>query len=223
MSAVEAIKRVRDAERSRRAILEAAEAVFAERGFPESTLSEIGRHAGLSRGAPAFFFESKDNLYAEVIKRVFAERHEVLGPALELARTVDADEAPSRDALQAALEAAVGSYIDFLASRPTFVRLMQWEALTDGQRLRAIPHESSALERGLSALAGKLPKGDGRGEAGQLLLSFVALCLLPFEHDTTLLPTLGVSATDGRFLRERKRHVVRLLLDHLTIDRASAR
>ena len=100
--------------------------------------------------------------------------------------------------------------------RPTFVRLMQWEALTDGERLRSIPHESSVLESGLSSLAGGLRGGEGRGEAGQLLLSFIAMCLVPFEHDTTLMPTLGASALDERFLAERNRHVVRLLLDRFT-------
>lgn len=216
MSSRQASKPHRDAERSRRAVLDAAELVFAERGYRASTMAEIGRRAGLSRGSPAFFFGSKDRLYAEVIKRAFAQRQEVLEPALELARAAGLGNALSREAVRAALDAAVGGYIDFLASRPTFVRLMQWEALTDGERLRSIPHQSSVLEHGLSSLAGGLRKGDGRSGAAQLLLSFIALCLAPFEHDTTLMPTLGMSAADERFLRERKRHVVRLLLDHLT-------
>jgi AcrR family transcriptional regulator len=213
MSSRQALTPRRDAARSRRAILDAAEAVFAEHGYRASTMQEIGRRAGLSRGTPAFFFESKDRLYAEVIERVFSERHEVLGPALELAQSVGAERVVSREQVRAALEAAVDGYVDFLAARPTFVRLMQWEALSDGERLRSIPHASSALERGLSSLARKLPKGEGRGEAGQLLLSFIALCLTPFEHDTTLMPALGMTVADERFLRERKRHILRLLLD----------
>jgi|SRR5271154_1285356 len=211
MSAREVSTPRRDAERSRQAILDAAELVFAERGYQASTMSEIGHRAGLSRGSPAFFFGSKDGLYAEVIERVFAHRHEVLAPALELAQT--AGSGASRDEVRAALEAAVGSYIDFLASRPTFVRLMQWESLTDGERLRSIPHESSALERSLTALAGGLGEGHGRSEARQLLLSFIALCLVPFEHETTLMAALGMSTADQALLDDRKRHVVDLLLD----------
>jgi TetR/AcrR family transcriptional regulator len=214
MSTEQTLTPRRDAARSRRAILDAAEQVFAERGYRASTMQEIGRCAGLSRGTPAFFFDSKERLYSEVIKRVFAERHEVLRPALELAQSAGARATggSSRDDVRPALEQAVGSYIDFLAARPTFVRLMQWEALTDGRRLRSIPHQSSALEDGRSPLTG----GDGRDEASQLLLSFVALCLTPFEHATTLMPALGMTVTDERFLDERKQHVVRLLLDRFT-------
>jgi AcrR family transcriptional regulator len=74
--------RARDAERSRAAILDAAERLFAERGL-DASLGEIGAAAGLSRGTPSYFFGSKEQLYAAVIERVFADRERIVAAACE--------------------------------------------------------------------------------------------------------------------------------------------
>ena len=68
----------RDAERSRREILDAAESLFAERGFDGASLEEIGQTAGVSRGTPGYFFGSKEDLYRAVLDRAIAARREVM-------------------------------------------------------------------------------------------------------------------------------------------------
>ena len=64
----------RDATRSRRAILEAAERLFADRGFEGTSLGAIAAAAGLSRGTPSYFFGNKEELYRAVLEQLFAER-----------------------------------------------------------------------------------------------------------------------------------------------------
>ncbi len=54
---------------SREHILDAAEQVFAEKGFHEATLKEIAEQAEFSVGALYGFFEGKDDLFAKVIER----------------------------------------------------------------------------------------------------------------------------------------------------------
>ncbi|MDP9362946.1 MAG: TetR/AcrR family transcriptional regulator, partial [Chloroflexota bacterium] len=73
--------RTRDADRSREAILDAAEALFAERGYEGASLQEIGRAAGVSRGTPGYFFGSKERLYQAVLERAFAAELEFVGQA----------------------------------------------------------------------------------------------------------------------------------------------
>ena len=51
------------------AVLDAAEILFAAHGFSPTSLSVVGRTAGLSRGAPAYFFASKRGLYLAVVRR----------------------------------------------------------------------------------------------------------------------------------------------------------
>lgn len=59
--------RERAREARRQALLEAAEGVFAERGFSGATMSEIAARAGYSAGNLYNVFEGKEALFAEVL------------------------------------------------------------------------------------------------------------------------------------------------------------
>jgi AcrR family transcriptional regulator len=63
-------RRTRDAERTRRRILDAAEELFARQGFDAASLAAIGEAAGVSRGTPSYFFGSKEELYQAVLERM---------------------------------------------------------------------------------------------------------------------------------------------------------
>ena len=53
---------------TRRQLLEAAGAVFAEVGFRNATVREICRHAGANIAAVNYHFGDKETLYAEVLR-----------------------------------------------------------------------------------------------------------------------------------------------------------
>ncbi|MEO3975079.1 ScbR family autoregulator-binding transcription factor [Streptomyces sp. CAU 1734] len=59
--------------RTRRAILEAAAAVFDERGYEAATIAEILDRAGVTKGALYFHFSSKQMLARGVLDEQFAE------------------------------------------------------------------------------------------------------------------------------------------------------
>ncbi|MFG2296211.1 ScbR family autoregulator-binding transcription factor [Streptomyces sp. NPDC048603] len=61
------------AERTRRAILEAAAEVFDERGYEAATIAEILTRAGVTKGALYFHFSSKQMLAQGVLDEQFAE------------------------------------------------------------------------------------------------------------------------------------------------------
>ena len=71
----------RNAKRSRAAILQAAERLFATKGYEATSLTDVGAAAGVSRGTPGYFFGSKAELYQAVLDRSFNEVREA-GPAL---------------------------------------------------------------------------------------------------------------------------------------------
>lgn len=54
---------------SRRRILDAAEQLFAERGFVETSLAEVAEQAGISRGSIPWHFENKLGLLMAVVDR----------------------------------------------------------------------------------------------------------------------------------------------------------
>ncbi|MER6314300.1 ScbR family autoregulator-binding transcription factor [Streptomyces sp. NPDC001581] len=59
--------------RTRRAILEAAAAVFDERGYDAATIADILARAGVTKGALYFHFASKQELAQGVLEEQFAE------------------------------------------------------------------------------------------------------------------------------------------------------
>jgi TetR/AcrR family transcriptional regulator len=201
-------ERIRDAERSRGAILDAAERLFAQQGYDATSLNQVGTAAGVSRGTPGYFFGSKADLYQAVLDRSFADVREAVreGRARALA---------SNGSPETILAGAVSDYFDFLAARPNFVRLIEREALS-GTRL---PHGASHLSAGqeaLAAISAELGLDDSpSGEASQLLLSIISLCWFHLIHGQTVAPAVGVSLEGADDLERRKRHVISLVLHGL--------
>jgi len=96
----------------RQHIFEAAEQVFAERGFETATLQEIGKRVGLSMGTIYGIFPSK----GEMLQAILDARGESI---LELVRDVAGRGAGGRDTLKALLE----GYIDFFVGHPAFLQM----------------------------------------------------------------------------------------------------
>jgi TetR/AcrR family transcriptional regulator len=201
-------EKVRDAERSRGAILDAAERLFAEQGYDATSLTQVGAAAGVSRGTPGYFFRSKSELYQAMLDRSFAEVREAVRAGR--ARALASNESP-----ETILAGAVSDYFDFLAARPNFIRLIEREALNGGRLPEGVNHLSAGQEA-LAAISAELGLDDApSGEAAQLLLSIISLCWFPLIHARTVAPAVGVAVDDAGELDRRKRHVISLVLHGL--------
>lgn len=182
--------RIRDASRSREAILEAAERLFAERGFDRTSLSEIAAAAALSRGTPSYFFGSKEGLYIAVLERAFTQREqatrEAFVPLLDWAH----DDAGG--SLRDTLRSAVDGYLAFLLSQPNFLKLVQREELDGAERLREAPRESRAIEDAFRAVRRVATKrGLGAFRVSDAVLLFVSLTFSPLTQQATFMAALG--------------------------------
>jgi AcrR family transcriptional regulator len=192
-------ERTRDAERTKEAILVAAEDRFARLGFEGTSLQQIGEAAGVARSTPAYFFRSKEALYDAVLARAVARAQETMARAY--AESVEDQSAED------AVESYVGAFLDFLGHDQNFVRLIQREALADGSRVAEFFGRS--VDEAVVALR---PAAEKAGISPQrLVLDLAALCWYPFAHEHTLLPALGIDARDPAFLAEQKQHLGDLL------------
>ena len=192
----------RDAVRSRQAILDAAERLFAERGYEAATMSEIGSTAGLSAGTPAYFFRSKVDLYRAVLGRAFDETSALI-------RAWHLGESD----FEQAVRDAVGSYLDFLAAHPNFLRLVIRDALEGGRFLQGLPEHLAAIGEAMPRLVMEQQWGHLREgiDPAHLLLSGISLCWFPMVA-VALTRDLGFRADSTDFLEARKQQVSELLL-----------
>ena len=151
----------RDADRSRAAILDAAETLFADHGFDAVTLAQVGAAAGVSRGTPGYFFGTKEALYRVVIERAAATFR-------ILAETLRARDARGTREPAARLGETVDAFLALLTSRTSLVKLIDREnGIVSGE-----PH-AEALRDALEGL------GDDRDRVALVAL---AMCWFPVSH-----------------------------------------
>jgi AcrR family transcriptional regulator len=114
----------RGGERTAERILDAAEALFAERGYEGASQRDVAERAGLSAASLYNHFPSKDALYAAVLER-------------GLAPVLAALSGPERGAEPPAERSRriVADVMALLARHPNLPRLVLHETLSGGQRL----------------------------------------------------------------------------------------
>lgn len=114
------------AEKTRMAILDAAEVVFAEHGFDGARIDAIAEASGHNKTLIFRYFGDKLNLYAEVLRRIDKQAGE---PLLKLVRPLLEDETLVADGarLREFFKAAIGTFFDYMAAHPRVMRMILWE------------------------------------------------------------------------------------------------
>jgi len=114
------------AEKTRAAILDAAEAVFAEHGFDGARIDRIAEVSGHNKTLIFRYFGDKLGLYAEVLKRLDRQAGE---PLLQLIGPLLEDETIFSDAhrLRAFIKAGLGMFFDYMLAHPRVMRMILWE------------------------------------------------------------------------------------------------
>ncbi|MFN7064944.1 MAG: TetR/AcrR family transcriptional regulator [Aquificaceae bacterium] len=75
---------------ARERIIQSAKELFSKKGYSNTSVDEIVRHAGLSKGAFYFYFKSKDALMEELINQIADRTKEIMRKWIE--RDISAQE-----------------------------------------------------------------------------------------------------------------------------------
>jgi AcrR family transcriptional regulator len=81
--------KIKKSEETRTRILEAALAVFGERGFERATMREIATAAGVAVGAAYYYFESKDAIVMAFYERSQTEMRARIEASLDQSKTLE--------------------------------------------------------------------------------------------------------------------------------------
>lgn len=132
----------RDPERTRRAILDAAEMVFAANGYAGAASSEIAETAGVTKSLIHHHYGSKSRLWAAVSERCAAQYVDVQQGMMDRPWG-------SVEECRAAIRGSLGSLFEYLQSNPRVVRFLSWEQLQGSadQRATALADQTVTLLR----------------------------------------------------------------------------
>lgn len=174
-------------ESTRQGILEAAEALFGQRGFKKTTLEDVAEAADVSRPLVYRYFGDKRTLFGQVLERVLREWNEVL--VAEAAR----DTSGTAETLRGVLVAC----LDFARTRTVLRGLL----VRDARLVRA--EAGDVLDAGRSLLPALvrqiLARGVERGDVrSDLALDDMAHVVSEVFVSYTLLVLGGESARLGR-------------------------
>jgi TetR/AcrR family transcriptional regulator len=194
--------RRRDPEATRLAILDAAEAIFVEKGFAAASMSDVARRAAVTKSLIHHHFGSKEELWVEIKRRSLDEY-------VEQQRAIMAS--PASD--QASLTESMQVYFRFLESNPNFVRLSTWMNLED-PKLSA-PANPDLLHRGVERLRRAQAQGAFRRDVDpwHIMFAFFALSTYWFQarhaHGHETYADRDPSAADEKYLED----LVKILLE----------
>jgi len=176
----------RDPESTRAALLEAAEEIFLEKGFGNTSLSEIARRAGITKSLIHHYFGSKEGLWREVKTRrfmLYAQRQ------MEMLR----QETASADLLKNSMF----FYFDFLRRNPQIVRILAWMFLEQDQQ-DCMDIDRELISQGVEKIRAAQDLGQLRADIDPrfILFVFIGLCQRWFQdkgHFTASFGTQGIT------------------------------
>lgn len=206
----DAPKRARNSIKTKAAILVAARAEFAERGFEGARVDAIAALAGANKRLLYHYFGNKEDLYRAVLLDAYQEirRGE---------RALSLDQYGPVDAMDRLVRF---TFRHFLAN-PWFPRLLNTENLENARFLKTLP-DIQAIH---SPLVGQITTIVSRGadagtfrrdvDAVQLYISIAALGFFYVSNMATLSVIFGRDLAGVAMVQERESQAVQMVLDYL--------
>lgn len=212
----------RRGEHTREAILDAAEAVFADYGFAGARVDTIAEASGFNKTLIFRYFGDKLGLYAAVLRRIDTQATQLQA---QLLRPLFEDERIASDAhrFRAFLTTALSAFFDFMVEHPRVMRMLLWEHAGGWQTYTQMASlfEFQGLEQVETLFAGARRSGLLRSDGDPFVLLLLAeqICWsfptsLPFYQ--MVLPTRDFASAEA--LAGMREQVIAFLVAGILAD-----
>src|SRR3954467_2093101 len=144
--------RARDPEQTRREILDAARAEFADKGLSGARVDEIAARTATTKRMIYYYFGSKEGLYAAVLEEMYGGIR-------------DAEQALDLESLEpvAAMRWLIETTFDYHAAHPEFVRMVAVENIHSARHLQQAPAVAERNDAVIRTLRGLRDRGEQAG------------------------------------------------------------
>lgn len=183
------IKKTRDLERTRKAILDNAAKLFAAKGFAGTSVAQIAKAAKVHKRMLHYCYGSKSGLYKEVVEHTAAHYSETISGMPE------------------DFSSLLIYFDEMFRSHRMIMRFLAWEGLEAG------PHKLagySGRRRYYNAVQAKIRESQDKGRLPrgmkpyQIHMIMVALATFPYAFPTVYRLITGTSPSDKNFNQEQR-------------------
>ncbi len=205
------VKRERNSEKTKKAILEAAEEQFSIKGFYGARIDEIAEQAQINKRMIYEYYTNKEELYKKVLFIVY--------------KRMEFAEAQLQDCAYTGVElirSIIAMYFDFLYNNPNFVNILMWENLNKAKYLNELPADhikrptirffTDEIKRGIEA--GLFRTGI---DENQLTISLITVCFANFSNGHTLSKLFGMDLCSREMMEIRKQQTIDIMLAYLCV------
>lgn len=188
---------MRPADRTAAAILDAAERLFAERGYEGASMGDLADRVGLRKASLFHHFPSKDVLYATVLQQLL----DGLRSAITAAASSEGD---FEERVMRLTDGLIGQ----LGAQPHAARLLVREAMDNGPVMRE--HLAGTVDALLRVSCEFFQAGqrDGAFDSTlvpkQVCVSMMGIFVMPFAVNDVVERFVGKTPFDTEFVEERK-------------------
>ncbi len=201
---------MRNAEKTKERLLQAAEAEFSQSGFSGARVDVICREANVNKRMVYAYFGSKEKLYTAVLHNLYQR--------LAHRETALLEEYQNSEDTERVIEAIIADNFQFLKDNPSFVRMLMRENLDQIADLSVAMFEKTnamnllrrAIERGMAS--GQL-KADL--DVDQVLLTLTTLCFSYFSNIHSMSILMKTDFTSDEQIEKRERVLTQMMLSYL--------
>ena len=206
------VKRRRDPEATRAAILEAAEELFLDAGPADTPMSRIARRAGVTKSLIHHHFGSKEELWNEIKRRHFGQYFEAQKHILS-----------SSEATAELMRDSLVAYFRFLQSDPRSVRFMSWR-FVEAEDDPCLAQEDELFELGIKRIQEAQQNGRLRAdlEPISMIKAFLSMSLHWFQSKPLLCQMMGPEVVADELEEKYLDDIVKIFLDGIRAPADSA-
>lgn len=218
--------RTHNAEGARQAILDAAEAVFAEHGFDGARVDAIAARSGYNKSLIFQYFGDKLSLYAAVIRNADNLTRPLQDRALSM--LIRAENLDDYEYLKGMIREFFGDYFDYMVAHPNFMRILNWE-MAEGFQI----YSKVLTERDFQDVVDFAPALQKLVASGRLRSSFNPMVQLILSVFTTYLylgmlpmikifmPDVDITSEEG--LAQAREFIIGFVIHGLLADPSEAK
>jgi TetR/AcrR family transcriptional regulator len=201
---------VRDAERTKRALLDAAEVEFAAKGLAGARVDVIAEEASANKRMLYYYFGSKEALYMAVLERAY-------GAMRERERELNFTNLEPLEAIRTLVEFK----FDYYVANPRIIPLLAAENMNGGKYLKRSRRLRDMHLSLIDMIRKVLAAGERQGvirpgiDPFQLYVSFSALSYFYFSNAATLSTAFGRDLMSVTERNARRAHAVEVITSYV--------